>query len=268
MCRSIPKGGRRCPCVDSGQRQVEYALTSVKRLEKRLELLEDTGASDDVFAQSATRYENAVNRLVERESARATEKSAYGPPAPSAADEYTPDSVAEMDDDDYFQTQRMVWGHDPKAAYSLALSDSGAAVDDTDDYGETPEEEVDYPSDDEISEHDEIGALAGTLSREEYAREEWERYMMQSYFDAEEKTGGALINNKGRDAGVDVFSLFSGSAERASKYASDELKAYWQESGRHTAASHRYTLLKRPSDKNAYEFATTQARFDDAAAVL
>ena len=143
MCRAITQGGRRCPCVDSGQRQVEYALTSVKRLEKRLELLEDTGASDDVFAQSATRYENAVNRLVERESTRATEKSAYGPPAPSTAPDYTPDSVSEMDDDAYFQTQSMVWGHDPKAAYSLALSDSGASVDadehDATGHGEMPE---------------------------------------------------------------------------------------------------------------------------------
>lgn len=110
--------------------------------------------------------------------------------------------------------------------------------------------------------------MAGNLSRDEYAREEWERYSMGAYMDAEDRTGGSLLSTKGREAGIDAMSLFSGSAKRASKYASDELKAYWQENGRHTAASHRYTLLGRASDRKAYEHATTQARFDDAAAVL
>lgn len=264
MCRSTSEGGRRCPCVEPSARQVEYALTSVKRLEKRLEVLEDTGASDDTFNQAAARYEAAVNRLVERERTRAETKSAYGPPAPSQAGDFTPETVADMDDDTYLQTQRMVWGHDPKASYSLALADSGASLEDDPD----DEEWNNDPPEEEPSEYDEIGAMAGNLTREEYAREQWECYVMQSYLDAEEKTGGALLNSQGRDAGIDVFTLFSGSAERASRYASDELKAYWQEHGRHTAASHRYTLLKRPSDRGAYEFATTQARFDDAAAVL
>jgi hypothetical protein len=264
VCRSIAQGYRRC----HRDRRAEYALTSVKRLEKRLEYLEDTGADDATFAASAARYEDAVNRLVEREANRADDHSAYGPPAPSAADDYTPATVTDMEDGDYYQTQRMVWGHDPRAAYSLALADSNASLDDDLTFAEDEPDGTDVDALPEPTEHDEIGALAGNLSRDEYAREEWETYVMQSYFDAEEKTGGALLNRRAREAGIDVFSLFSGSAERASKYASDELKAYWQENGRHTAASHRYMILKRPSDKDAHEYAMTQARFDDAAAVL
>lgn len=268
MCRSLALGGRRCPCSGSKSRQVEYALTSVSRLERRLATLEDNDATDEEFAVVADRYQAAVNRLVEREQARAATVSAYGPPQPSTAGDYTPESVETMSDEDYSSTHQLVWGQDPKSAYSLALADSGESLADRQEEAEwDTADEDDYPSA-EPSEWDEIGALAGNLNRDEYAREEWDQYVMGAYLDAEEQTGGSLLNRRGRDAGIDVFSLFTGSAERASRYASDELKAYWQSKGRHTAASHRYMLLGRPSDKDAYEYATTQARFDDAPAVL
>lgn len=40
--------------------------------------------------------------------------------------------------------------------------------------------------------------------------------------------GGVLLNRKGIAAGVSDRSLFSGSEARANRYASDELKEYWQ----------------------------------------
>lgn len=267
MCRAIAEGGRRCRCASPGHRRVEHALTSVKRWERKLDDMENSAVSDARLQQAADRYIDAQNRLIERERERGLTNSAYGPPAPTQADQYTSDGVAGMGDDHYSREHTLVWGQDPKAAYSLALADTNASEPEDNEFPEPPvEEHPDQPY--EPTEHEEIGALAGNLTRDEYAREEWERYSMGAYLDAEERTGGALLNSRGREAGIDAMSLFSGSAKRASKYASDELKAYWQQNGRHTAASHRYTLLGRASDRKAYEHATTQARFDDAAAVL
>lgn len=270
MYRAIVEGGRRCRCATPGHRRVEHALTSLKRWERKLDDMESSNVSDERFQQAADRYIESQNRLIERERERGLNNSAYGPPEPTQADQYTPDAVAGMDDEHYSREHKLVWGQDPKAAYTLALSDSSApgSHDDLEDteFPTPPEEESAAPYD--PTEHEEIGAMAGNLSRDEYAREEWERYSMGAYMDAEDRTGGSLLSTKGREAGIDAMSLFSGSAKRASKYASDELKAYWQENGRHTAASHRYTLLGRASDRKAYEHATTQARFDDAAAVL
>lgn len=268
MCRAIAEGGRRCSCATPGHRRVEHALTSLKRWERKLDDIETGDASDERLQQAADRYIDAQNRLIERERERGLNNSAFGPPEPTQADQYTPDAVADMDDEQYTREHKLVWGQDPKAAYTLALSDTDN-TDEADEYPlpQAPPEDDDQPAY-EPTEHEEIGAMAGSVSRDEYAREEWERYSMGSYMDAEERTGGSLLNAKARDAGVDAMSLFSGSARRASKYASDELKAYWQANGRHTASSHRYTLLGRASDRKAYEHATTQARFDDAAAVL
>ena len=265
MCRAIAEGGRRCRCASPGHRRVEHALTSVKRWERKLDDMENSNVSDARLQQAADRYIAAQNRLIDRERERGLTNSAYGPPTPTQADQYTPDSVASMDDEHYSHEHRLVWGQDPKAAYTLALADTPEPGDN--EFPEPPAEEH-HDQTYEPTEHEEIGALAGNLTRDEYAREEWERYSMGAYIDAEERTGGALLNSRGRAAGIDAMSLFSGSAKRASKYASDELKAYWQQNGRHTAASHRYTLLGRASDRKAYEHATTQARFDDAAAVL
>lgn len=273
MCRSKAEGGRRCSCATPGNRRVEHAVTSVKRWEEKLESMEGDGTSDERFEQASGRYIEAMNRLVERERERGIENSALGPPEPTRADEYTPESVSTMNDEQFSQEHTLVWGQDPGAAYRLAMADRPFLTEE--DLRDPPPPPPPLPDEEEHgaydeyvpSEHDEIGAMAGNLSRDEYAREEWDRYCIGSYIDAEESTNGAILNRKGREAGIDSMSLFSGSAVRASRYASDELKAYWQKNGRHTAASHRYSLLRRPSDRVAYERATTEGMFDDAPAI-
>jgi hypothetical protein len=55
-----------------------------------------------------------------------------------------------------------------------------------------------------------------------------------SYLDAERETRGFMLNAAGRSAGIDPRSLFTGPESRARKYASDELRGYWQERGRLT----------------------------------
>ncbi|HMD25235.1 MAG TPA: hypothetical protein VKH61_14135 [Streptosporangiaceae bacterium] len=59
------------------------------------------------------------------------------------------------------------------------------------------------------------------------------------YVTAERETRGSMVNRKGQAAGVDPRSLFTGSEERARRYASDELLEHWQTTGRPTAAMFR-----------------------------
>lgn len=44
---------------------------------------------------------------------------------------------------------------------------------------------------------------------------------------AEVATNGAMLNRAGRARGISAESLFTGSAARAEKYASEELRAFW-----------------------------------------
>ncbi|KQP81556.1 hypothetical protein [Aeromicrobium sp. Leaf291] len=45
---------------------------------------------------------------------------------------------------------------------------------------------------------------------------------------AEAECRGNLLNRRGRDAGIDPFTLFYGTEARAYAYASDELIEFWQ----------------------------------------
>lgn len=150
MCRAIAEGGRRCRCATPGHRRVEHALTSLKRWERKLDDMESSNVSDERFQQAADRYIESQNRLIERERERGLNNSAYGPPEPTQADQYTPDAVAGMDDEHYSREHKLVWGQDPKAAYTLALSDSSApgSHDDLDDteFPTPPEDESTAPT--------------------------------------------------------------------------------------------------------------------------
>lgn len=74
------------------------------------------------------------------------------------------------------------------------------------------------------------------------------------YYVAETETRTHLLNAAGRDAGINPFSLFTGPESRARKYASDELKAFWQDKGRLTVDDVRAGLLggKMRSSETAY----------------
>jgi hypothetical protein len=56
---------------------------------------------------------------------------------------------------------------------------------------------------------------------------------------------GSLLNPRGRAVGTSERSLFTGSEDRAMRYASQELLNYWQEHPRPTAAD------SRPPDNSA-----------------
>lgn len=68
------------------------------------------------------------------------------------------------------------------------------------------------------------------------AREMWWDHVMQQRLDAEDATNGYLVNRAGQQAGISPDELFTGPANRAYRYASDELKAFWREHPRLTQA--------------------------------
>lgn len=55
-----------------------------------------------------------------------------------------------------------------------------------------------------------------------------------AYLQAEHETRGNLLSKAGKAAGVDPKSLWTGSERRANKYASEELRAYFDKHGRLT----------------------------------
>ncbi|ONI62653.1 hypothetical protein CSIV_14355 [Microbacterium sp. CSI-V] len=59
-------------------------------------------------------------------------------------------------------------------------------------------------------------------------REDFDTYREAAYARAVDATNGALLNDRGRRAGIDGESLFMGPAVRALAYASPELVEHWQ----------------------------------------
>lgn len=64
-------------------------------------------------------------------------------------------------------------------------------------------------------------------AKEARMRDAYQEWVEASYLMAEEFTRGHLLNETGKAAGVDSFSLFSGQGARARKYASPELLEFW-----------------------------------------
>jgi hypothetical protein len=56
---------------------------------------------------------------------------------------------------------------------------------------------------------------------------------------AESVTRGNMLNRAGRSAGIDERTLFTGPAARVRKYASPELREFFEQHGRPTAAAYR-----------------------------
>lgn len=59
-------------------------------------------------------------------------------------------------------------------------------------------------------------------------REAYEDARLAAYLLAEDECRGALLNARGRAAGIDALSLFMGNATRAYAYASPELVEHWR----------------------------------------
>jgi hypothetical protein len=64
------------------------------------------------------------------------------------------------------------------------------------------------------------------------ARAAFDDYKAAVYAEALEATRGAMLNDRGRRAGVDAFDLFEGNRATAHAYASPELVEWWSQHGR------------------------------------
>lgn len=67
-------------------------------------------------------------------------------------------------------------------------------------------------------------------------RLEHEEAVEYAYVTAERETRGSMLNRKGEARGINPRSLFTGSEDRARRYASEELLEHWQKHGRPTRA--------------------------------
>jgi hypothetical protein len=65
----------------------------------------------------------------------------------------------------------------------------------------------------------------------------------RAYVDAENETRGHMLSRQGEARGIDPANLFHGPEARARKWASDELKEYWDLNGRLTLDDYRHQLL-------------------------
>lgn len=69
-------------------------------------------------------------------------------------------------------------------------------------------------------------------------RAEYELVREAAYEKAEDACNGKLLNERGRRAGIDAYSLFMGSSTRALAYASPELVEHWASFPRITYAAY------------------------------
>lgn len=121
--------------------------------------------------------------------------------------------------------RRVAAGHDPEAAYA-------------DVYGVSVHKQRTANAIASLRSNGHKGAGFHDLSRHAFAQE-----LDRHYFAAEDATKGALLNNDGRARGVDPRQLFRGNEATARRYASEELKQWWDDHGRITLEDFRANLL-------------------------
>jgi hypothetical protein len=89
---------------------------------------------------------------------------------------------------------------------------------------------------------------------EDLARASYRDYLYRQWLAAENATNGNLVNNEGRARGIEPESLFHGPEARARRWASDELKAWWDANGRLTFEDWKESLLGGRPDETGRDF--------------
>jgi hypothetical protein len=98
--------------------------------------------------------------------------------------------------------------------------------------------------------HVESQRLSGE-TLDQVVRRLFEEWLELQFIAAERYTRGVLVNAEGRRRGIDGRSLLSGRQDVAYKWASDELKTWWEKHPRMTLVEFRAQMLGRASDKQA-----------------
>lgn len=78
---------------------------------------------------------------------------------------------------------------------------------------------------------------------EDLARKSYRDHIYKQWQDAEDECNGYMLNAEGKRAGIDGLSLFSGPQSRARKYASEELRGFFERHGRLTFDEYSAQLL-------------------------
>ena len=99
---------------------------------------------------------------------------------------------------------------------------------------------------------------------DEELRSDYETYIHTEWLKAEDQCNGVLLNRAGKAAGIDPRTLWQGNTARARKYASEELKTFWQRHGRINFSTFRADALGRRSDRAAREATTKEGWYDAA----
>ena len=193
-------------------------------------------------------------------------------PAGSAADSLTLDSTAHLSDDD-LMGMLGDYGDDPEAIDKIleiidqrdANQKAWAAFDAAEEgrlAAEAAERnvwgEVELPPHTELSSvlNPARNGLRG-LTVDEQVAEDFFSYVQVQYSKALDETAGNFFNKRfeaeAKRKGITSEDLFMGPVATAQKYASEELIAWWEENGRHTKGSFRYTTLQRPRDRKRWE---------------
>jgi hypothetical protein len=84
---------------------------------------------------------------------------------------------------------------------------------------------------------------------------------------AENATNGYMLSPAGKKAGVDPYSLFTGPESRARKYASPELKEWFDQNGRPTVADLRASMMGQKAGMKPADFYASVTRDDPDAGV-
>ncbi|SEU46588.1 phage minor capsid protein [Nonomuraea wenchangensis] len=95
---------------------------------------------------------------------------------------------------------------------------------------------------------------------DQVVRRLYDEWLELQFIAAERYARGVLTNAAGRAAGIDGRTLLSGPQSRADKYASEELRAWWEQHPRMTLVEFRAQMLGRASDRKAAQRAKEQRR--------
>jgi hypothetical protein len=79
---------------------------------------------------------------------------------------------------------------------------------------------------------------------------EWHEFANAQYLAAEDECRGYLLSREGIRAGIDPWSLWSGSASRAMKYASEELRGFWDTHPRMTVSQYAWHAARPRRGEN------------------
>jgi hypothetical protein len=106
------------------------------------------------------------------------------------------------------------------------------------------------------------GASFDALTRDAFKDE-----IRRRTISAEGATNGYMLGPAGKKAGIDPWSLFTGPESRARKYASPELKEWFDQNGRPTVADFQASLMGQKAGMKPADFYASVTRDDPAAGV-